>query len=149
MFRNLTILIVLLIGQAVQTSAVHSAELPITIEVAWVREGPPVAKVLAGYMTVNNRSGTRLSLRSARSENFDRVEFHRSMIVDGVARMKRQTRIEIPAGGQVIFEPGGQHLMLIDPVKALKSGDTVELTLVLEDGREINIAVAVRSGPPQ
>ncbi len=43
--------------------------------------------------------------------------------------------------------PTGRRLMLTRPAKALESGDTIKLTLVLEDGREIEIATPVRRTP--
>jgi copper(I)-binding protein len=149
MHRHLTFTVGLLAAQAMQILPVLSAELPIVVEAAWVREGPPVAKMLAGYMVLKNGSESSVSVRAARSDDFDRVEFHRSMIVDGVARMTQETRVEIPARGQIDFEPGGWHLMLIGPAKALESGDAITLTLVLEDGREIEIAAPVRRSPPE
>lgn len=149
MRRFLTFAVGLLVAQAIQSSPALSAELPIVVEAAWVREGPPVAKTLAGYLILRNRSETSVSVRAARSDDFDRVEFHRSMLVDGVARMTREARVEIPARGQIAFEPGGRHLMLIGPAKVLKSGDAIKLILVLDDGREIQFAASVRRGPPE
>ena len=139
----------LLFAQAIQSAVALSAEPPIVVEAAWVREGPPVAKTLAGYMILKNRSETSVSVRGARSDDFDRVEFHRSMLVDGVARMTQEDHVRVPARGHTVFEPGGRHLMLIGPAKALKSGDTIELTLVLEDGREFEVAAPVRRTPPE
>ena len=128
---------------------VLAENVPIVVESAWVREGPPVATTLAGYMILTNRSQTPVSVKAARSDDFDRVEFHRSVLVDGVARMEREGRITVPARGRVVFEPGGRHVMLIGPARSLASGDAIELTLVLEDDSEIDIAVPIRRSPEE
>lgn len=99
---------------------------------------------LAGYMVLCNR-GERLEvIRSARSPDFERIEFHLATIVDGVARMRPQDDIEVPASGQAVLEPGGLHLMLIGSGRSLRAGDGVELALSLEGGREIRARVPVR-----
>jgi len=93
----------------------------------WVREAPPTAKVLAAYLQLHNHGDAARTLVSVESPAFKRVELHRSEEKNGMATMVRVTKIVIPAHGKVSFEPGSLHIMLIDPLARLKSGDTVKL----------------------
>jgi len=60
--------------------------------------------------------------------------------------MLEQDSLTVPAGGRLILEPGGTHLMLIRPV-ALRAGDRVQITLELDDGEKLVVEVVVRERP--
>ena len=68
----------------------------------------------------------------------------------GVMSMARQSRITIPAGGQVTFGPGAYHLMLIGLTRTLKAGDSIPATLSFASGARLKVAFAVGAGggPP-
>ncbi len=116
----------------------------LTVEEAWIRQAPPVAKVMAGYLKIHNPTDKALVLQGAESSLFDKVEIHRTEMKDGMAGMKRQKYLEIPAHGQVEFAPGGLHLMLIGPKKAFSAGDTVSITLLFEGGQTLPVQFTVR-----
>lgn len=116
----------------------------LVVEDAWVREAPPGARALAGYMTIRNTGEQDRRLVSARGADFDAVELHRSLVEDGVARMLPQQFMPIPAGGELVLEPGGYHLMLMRPKSALKEGDRVGLSLGFDDGSTLEVDLPVR-----
>ncbi|NIP74223.1 MAG: copper chaperone PCu(A)C [Gammaproteobacteria bacterium] len=116
----------------------------IEFEDPWIREAPPGAPSLAGYMVVKNPSAEGRSLVGATSPAFGKVTLHRTEMEEGMARMVHQERVEVPAGGAVRFEPEGYHLMLMKPVEALKAGDRVEITLRFEDGESVPVTFEVR-----
>ncbi|NOZ52340.1 MAG: copper chaperone PCu(A)C [Gammaproteobacteria bacterium] len=112
---------------------------------AWVREAPPNATVLAAYLQIENNANTAIHLNKVSSTAFKQVEMHDTVVdKEGTATMRRQTQVTIPANGQVAFEPGGLHLMLITPQKRLKSGDKVELSLTFSDGSQHSITAVVK-----
>ncbi|NIR60279.1 MAG: copper chaperone PCu(A)C [Gammaproteobacteria bacterium] len=113
---------------------------------AWIREAPPVADVLAGYLVIDNPGPTERSLTGASSPLFRRVTLHRTVVSEGRARMVRQEAVPIPPGGSVRFEPGGHHLMLMGPRQRLAAGDRVPLTLQLGDGARLSVEARVRRG---
>lgn len=116
----------------------------ITINDAWIREAPPGMMMLAGYMVVNNSSDEARAIVSASGADFGYIELHRSMIKDGMARMIPQENIPVPAQGSVELKPGDYHLMLMEPKKALKAGEESSLTIVMDNGETITLAVPVR-----
>lgn len=111
----------------------------------WVREGPPAARVLGGFMTVSNSSSKDDALLSASSPDFNMIEMHKTEMVDGVGKMILQERIVVPAGGQVMLKPGSYHLMLMMAQRSLKAGDSIKVELSFESGKQ-TIEMPVRKG---
>ena len=101
----------------------------LTIEDAWVREAPPSASMLAGYVTITNNTDEVLTLTSAISKQFHHVEIHRTIVENGVAKMRHQKELPIPAGESVKLEPGGYHFMLMHPESSVKADDEVLITV--------------------
>ncbi|HKK05318.1 MAG TPA: copper chaperone PCu(A)C [Gammaproteobacteria bacterium] len=116
----------------------------LTAHHAWVREAPPGMRMLAGYVTLENKTDRAIKITGASSPAFGSVELHRSEVRNGVAHMIKQDHVTIPANGKFSFEPGGYHLMLMQPKHALKAGDSVKMTLRLNDGRTLSFKMPVR-----
>jgi hypothetical protein len=114
------------------------------VDEPWVRLPPPGANA-AGYLTLRNHDSQPRTLMGASSACCERVEFHRSVIQDGRARMLHEATLEIPARGSLEFAPRGLHLMLIRP-GALALGDVVEIALELDSGETLSVGAPVRSG---
>jgi len=111
----------------------------------WVREPPPGMGMLAGYMILHNPSSTDMTLTGASSPDFAAVEFHNSVVEDGVSRMRQETTLVLAAGEALRFVPGGRHMMLIAPSRQLSEGDKVLIELSFADGSELHITAPVRS----
>jgi copper(I)-binding protein len=60
--------------------------------------------------------------------------------------MAPETRIPLPAGGEVRFAPGGRHLMLIGLKRPLHPGDRVPATLHFASGTTLHVDFAVGTG---
>lgn len=142
--RNCCSFLALLLLAAIATPSVALAQPPVSAEDAWVRAAPPTANVMAGYLTLNNQTRDAVSLVGVSSPQFERVELHRSVVVDGVARMEAVEAVPVPAGGEVALAPGGLHMMLIGPQQPLPEASTVEVTLAFDNGWELELDVPVR-----
>jgi len=108
---------------------------------AWVREAPAAAQVNAGYMTLVNVAAEEVTLLKVDSEAFEHIEVHEMASVDGLMAMREVTDLTIPANGQIHFQPGGKHLMLMGPRQRFTNGQTVELTLTFKSGRKQTLSV--------
>jgi len=122
-----------------------SAQPGLLIDQAWVQEGPPNARVLAGFMHIKNNSDQIISIVSAQSKQFKKIEFHRTVHADGMARMVKQENLTIKPGEILKLEHGGFHLMLITPVNTLKAGDKVDMSLTLSSQSVIPLSLEVRT----
>lgn len=116
----------------------------IVVKNAWVREAPPVSPVLAGYMVIENHTDKPNELVSVKSSAFQKIEIHKTIFKDGMAEMESQNALTIEAEKNVELKPGGTHLMLINPVKPLKAGDTVNFILVFSNGSKSIVSAPVK-----
>ena len=110
-----------------------------------VLPAPPTRDVAALYFTARNTGDMADTLTGMSSAIISKAEFHRSETGTAVARMRATGPIEIPAGGEVRFEPGGLHVMLHDLHRDLVPGDTVSVTLHFWRTGSILLDVPVRS----
>ncbi|WP_426513916.1 copper chaperone PCu(A)C [Dactylosporangium sp. McL0621] len=89
----------------------------------------------AAYGTLVNTTGKEVVVVSATSSASPAMELHETTIVDGKMAMKpKEGGFAIPAHGRHEFEPGGDHLMLMDVKTPVRPGDQVTFTLTLKDG---------------
>src|SRR5690554_3937585 len=82
------------------------------VQEAWIAEAPPVARVHAAYMILDNPGDAAVQVVGVSSPNYARVEMHRTVVDEGMARMVRTEAIAVGAGERVVLEPGGMHIML-------------------------------------
>ena len=116
----------------------------ISVDDAWIREAPPVSKVQAAYMELHNKSDKDVSLISASSPHFSRIEFHRTEMSGGVMRMQQQEKLNITANSELKLQPDGMHMMLFNPRTPLKSGDKVPFSLTFSDEQKMEIMIKVK-----
>jgi copper(I)-binding protein len=114
------------------------------IDDAWIAEAPPVSKVMAAYMEIENETGERRQAVSMQCEEFERAEFHRTVEKDGMARMQHQQVLNIPANSELELEPGGYHIMLFNPARHLLAGDKTSCSMKFDDGTTIAIELEIR-----
>lgn len=112
----------------------------------WIREAPPMAPALGAFMVLHNHTAEPLVLVGADSAVAAEVQLHRTVMEGGMARMVHQPSIEIPAHGSLEFKPGDYHLMLMQPKRALKAGEKVEITLKFKNGSTLPATFEVRAG---
>ncbi|MBF0368085.1 MAG: copper chaperone PCu(A)C [Magnetococcales bacterium] len=138
----------LVCGFGVQSGAVAmDGSHTVHVDKAWVRAAPPNAAVMAGYFILMNGSNTEQVLTGAKSDQFNKVEIHRTEMHDGMAHMIEQKELKIGVNKEVMLRPGGLHLMLIGPKAPIKEGDTVEMVLTFGSGEEMVVSAPVKKGP--
>ena len=118
------------------------------VEHAWIRAAPPGATMLAGYARLRNDCKDALVLTGAKSPAFVMAQVHETRIEKGTSRMLHAKRSTLPAGASFSLKPGGHHLMLMHPRKALPEGTVVKIELLLADGRKIPAEFKVRKDAP-
>jgi copper(I)-binding protein len=116
----------------------------LTVTDAWSRTTPPGVTVGVGYFTLRNETGKSDRLLRISSPIAEKVQVHRTEILDGIARMREVAVLHVEAGETVKFEPNGMHLMLLGLKKPLVEGQAFELNLVFEVAGARKVKVVVR-----
>jgi copper(I)-binding protein len=137
--RNLVAFALASLGAALTARAAG-----LTVTDAWSRSTPPGVTVGVAYFTLKNDSGKSDRLLKLSSPVAEKVQVHRTEILDGIARMREVAVLHVEAGQELRFEPNGMHLMLMGLRKPLVEGQAFELTLVFEVAGARTVKVAVR-----
>lgn len=115
----------------------------------WSAVAPPVAPVLGGYVTIVNTGTQGDRLLGGATPVAQRLEVHESSVVDGVARMRpARDGIEIQSGQTVNLEPGGAHIMLVNPRQRPKEGEKFKAVLEFEKAGQVEIEFVVQKPKP-
>ncbi len=134
---------VVAIAAFVTCSAVFAGS-AIMVSDPYVRAVPPGQPNSGAFMTLMNNGDAARSLVEARSPAAKVVELHTHVMEEGVMKMRRIDKIDIPAQGSTALEPGGLHVMMIGLTQDLKEGDKVSMTLVFANGEEQQVEAPVR-----
>jgi copper(I)-binding protein len=96
----------------------------------------------AGYLRIGNHSGSDIRITRVSSPEYGAVEMHETVVEDGIARMRAIPVLEIANGETVVFERGGKHLMLMQPV-----GEPRTITLNFYSGDVLLLSVSADFTP--
>ena len=106
----------------------------LSVDDPWARPNPNVATNAAFFMTLTNTGDVEERLVSAQTDACRVIELHESVMSDGVMSMQQLSDgMVIPAGGTVLLQPGGLHVMCIDKLVDFTEGDEIELNLEFVD----------------
>lgn len=102
----------------------------VVVSDAWAKETLPGQKVGAVYLTIKSAAAARLV--GGATARAGRVEIHEMRHEGDVMKMRKIDALALPAGSAVTLAPGATHLMLMDLAQPLKPGETVQLSLEIE-----------------
>lgn len=103
----------------------------------------------AFYFTVTNSGDEPDRLVKVQSDIAQAIEIHTVEMKNGVMAMSPQhDGVEIPADGELVLEPGSNHVMLIGITTSLLDGEAFTATLFFENAGEIEITVPISVAEP-
>lgn len=116
----------------------------VTVRDCWIRSMP--AQVPSGgYFVAHNSGSNPVTLTGVISPAYGETMLHQTVVQDGVARMQHTPHVDIPAGAELAFEPGGYHMMLEQPIDGLAPGQSVEITLLFGAAGRITTQCELRT----
>ncbi|WMW81905.1 copper chaperone PCu(A)C [Undibacterium cyanobacteriorum] len=126
---------------SITTAMSFTAHAQVAVKDAWVRATVGPQKVTGAFLQITATQDAKLV--AAQSDAAKKVELHTMEMDKDVMRMREIASLDLPAGKTVELKPGSYHIMLIDLNKPVKEGDTVAITLVIEnkDKKRENIEV--------
>ncbi|MET0061612.1 MAG: copper chaperone PCu(A)C [Candidatus Thiodiazotropha endolucinida] len=128
-------------GQAAVAESVADG---IMVDDPYVRAVPPGQPNSASFMGLHNMGKEGSALTAASSPAAEVVELHTHTMEEGMMRMRKVEKIDLPVGEMVKLQPGGLHLMLIGLKQKLVQDEKVSLTLTFEDGSSLQVDAPVR-----
>ena len=138
------------LATAAPATAAAPGKSALQVEHAWVR-WLPADLPAAAYAVIVNHGDANARLTGADSPDYGMVMLHRSRLEQGSSMMQAVAGMDIPAHAEAALAPGGYHLMLMEPRRAIKPGDTVKITLHFAGGTALQTDFPVRpasaSGP--
>lgn len=127
--------------------AAASAAGRLVVENAWIRTAPPAAPMRAGYAVLRNAGDAPLRIRAVHSRDFGDVSLHATQLENGVARMRELDGLDLAPGESAVLEPGGKHLMLMQPRGELGAGAKAVVTFEIDNGSSTDAEFSVREAP--
>ena len=137
-------LIGLFLAAFCQSVAAASLADGVRVDDPYVRAVPPGQPNSASFMVLHNTGEKGGALTGASSPVAEVVELHTHTMEDGMMRMRKVEKIDLPAGEVVKLQPGGLHVMLIGLKQKLIPDEKVQLTLIFEDGSSKQVEAPVR-----
>jgi hypothetical protein len=113
-------------------------------ETPFIAAAPPGVKTMAAYLTIVNTGRKDIEITGIDSDGFESAEFHRSVIENDIARMKKLDKLIVPAKSSLALTTGGLHIMLINPQRPVLPGELVIIRFTEAGGAEHNLAVKVK-----
>jgi len=118
------------------------------IDHGYVRLAAAPGRPAAAYFTLHGGPAD-MTLIAVHTEFSIKSEIHQSMTTGGMAAMKPLDHVAVPAGGKVVFQPGGMHVMLFDMNPAIKPGKTMTLEFTFSDSSRYEYdAMVIAPGAP-
>lgn len=104
----------------------------------------------AVFMVIQNTTETADRLIGVRSDIAERTEIHTTIDGgDGTMQMRMvEGPLDLPAGGELVLERGGLHVMFMGLQAPLVDGESVTITLLFETAGEVEVTVPVDLTPP-
>jgi len=125
-------------------SAIADVATNVNVEQSYVRSAIQQQRNSAAFMNITNQ-GSQVAIVYAKSPVAKIVELHTHIHDNGVMRMRKIERIDLPTDKVIQLQPGGLHIMLLGLTRDLKPGDQVEVTLGFDDGSEKALKVPVQN----
>ncbi|EFV92370.1 hypothetical protein ES5_06272 [Dietzia cinnamea P4] len=127
---------------AAADTADSAASTPVTFDDGWAKAtGTEMTGV---FGTITNPGDTDLHLIGVDSDLGGSAELHETVPGgSGMMMQEREDGFVIPAGGELVLAPGGNHIMLMELGRPITTGQQITLTLEF-DGAEQDVTVSAR-----
>jgi periplasmic copper chaperone A len=97
------------------------------------------------YLSITNKGRDEDTLIAARTPAAERVEFHRTSLESGMARMRPAGTLVVAPNATLTAEPGGLHLMLVGLKTPLVEGTSVPLVLTFKTAGDVTVQMKIET----
>lgn len=114
------------------------------LESAYIFQPLSGSTATAGYGTIKNNSEKEMTVEIVKAEGFKAVELHETVSKEGMMSMQKVDSFKISKKGSVELVPGGNHIMLFDPLKKISENDKIKVTFKV-NGKNFEKSIVVKS----
>jgi len=114
----------------------------VTVTAPWARATVPAQKSSGAFMQLQSAQDARLV--GVTTPAADNAEIHQMAMSGTTMKMQQIDGLDLPAGKVVTLASGGYHLMLVGLKRQLKEGETIPLTLLIENKNKTRDTVTVK-----
>ena len=114
----------------------------------WVRATIGQTGSTALYFTVTNGGSSGDALLAVEVVEAARTELHQTVNDNGVVGMRSIGELPVPPGAALVFEPRGNHVMLMGLKEPLQPGGHLRATLHFKSHPPVVIDAVVAMTPP-
>jgi periplasmic copper chaperone A len=126
---------------SVSTTAASAGVLAATD--AWVKTVD--TGMTAAFMTITNSGDAADTLVAATTPASGMVQLHEMVMSNGqMVMQQKKGGIPVPAHGDAVLQPGGNHIMFMDVSAPIKAGDDVVLTLTFKSGATMTVTAVAK-----
>lgn len=124
-------------SQSPSSTSSVKASASLTVADPWVKAAD--SGMSAGFGTISNTSEQDITIVSASTPTSPMVELHETVMgSNGTMQMQaKEGGFVIPAKGDFVLEPGGNHIMLMGLSAPVQAGDDITFDLMLSDGSDL------------
>lgn len=137
-----------LAGLLLLTACGNATTGDIEVHQAWVR---PTAQgqTAAVYFIIHNHSDQADELLSITTNISEAVELHVTTMDHDVMQMSMMTSLPLAVDDEIVFEPGGMHVMLHDINQELVLGEHMGIVLHFKNHADIVVEVHIEDAMPE
>lgn len=121
-----------------------SAHAQVSAKNGRIRLMPPGWKSTAAFVTLKNEGKKNLEVVSAKADFAKKIELHTHKVEDGVMRMRQVDKMTVPANGELVLKPHGNHLMIFGLKSDLKEGSKQKIQLTFSNGKSAEVEFSVK-----
>jgi copper(I)-binding protein len=127
----------------------ESSDEELAVHDVWARATPAVVSVGVVYLRVTSPDDDELVGATVDPAMAASVQLHSTEVDDnGTATMTEQPSLPVPAGGELVLDPLGSHLMLVGLADPLTAGERFDITLEFATAGSLTAEVTVRDSAP-
>lgn len=127
-----------------RSSPAQTRALPLRATGVWVVAVPPGIGETSVFGTLTNTSARPVVLRSATTPHAAHAMLMNTTTTGSMTGMETARILTVPAGGRLVLNNLGAHVMLMGLKRPLRIGETLSLTLRATDGRTLLLKATVR-----
>ena len=115
----------------------------ITVTDGWLAMPAVAGNPAAAYFTLANGNDRPITIRTADMIGAESAMLHETSEWSMEEDMQELFTLQVEAGSEVVFEPGGKHVMVMGLSEGLESGADSEITLTFVGGDKCSFPVTM------